>query len=64
MNNKDLKNIDGVTELMLSEVVSINGGSEKETGFWEDAGWLAGAIVRGCIIFATEGGRNAGLCVR
>lgn len=54
-----------VVELTDFEILSTNGGViAKTTSFWEDVGFLAGAIVKGAVIFATEGGRNAGLCVR
>ncbi|WP_316769854.1 hypothetical protein [Pedobacter frigiditerrae] len=54
-----------VTELTSLEVFTINGGSEKpQTGFWHDVSWLTGAIVHGFVVFATEGGRNAGISVR
>jgi hypothetical protein len=49
-----------IQELSTFELVTTEGGSE-----WSDRFCYAlGAIVQGCVIFATEGGRNAGICVR
>lgn len=59
MQNLNLSHFDNVTELTSVEMASIDGGS-----FWKDVGFLIGAIAQGIVVFATEGGRNAGIVVR
>jgi hypothetical protein len=49
-----------LVNLSLSELVEVTGGSEHSESVFE----FFGCVVRGFIVFATEGGRNAGLCVR
>ncbi len=61
---KNLKQVDCI-ELTYTETQKIDGGSAKpKTGFWQDISYVAGAIVHGLVVFSTQGGRNAGLCVR
>jgi hypothetical protein len=47
-------------ELSFEEIVKIEGGSEVSDAFCTFCGY----VVHGAMVFATEGGRNAGLCVR
>jgi hypothetical protein len=61
---KNLKNIDCFALTPL-ESQQINGGVDKpKSGFWLDLAYLAGAAIHGLVVFGTEGGRNAGICVR
>ena len=63
-----LENFYGVTELSAVEQIAINGGSAPDpttkTGFWWDVSYIVGAVAKGVVTFATEGGRNAGLVVK
>lgn len=63
-----LENFYGVTELSAVQQMAINGGSEQspstKTSFWTDVSFFAGAVVQGIKVFATQGGRNAGLVVK
>lgn len=49
-----------LVDLSLSELIEFSGGSEHS----EDVFTFFGYVVKGFFVFATEGGRNAGLCVR
>jgi|GEM_PF-4837994 len=46
----------GLTEL---ENTQINGG-----GFWRDVAYVLGVTAQCLEVFAVEGGRNAGICVK
>ncbi len=48
-----------ISTLSAEEAKQMVGG-----GFWGDVAWLAGVIVHGAVVFAKEGGSNAGICVR
>ncbi len=54
----EFKNLN-LEELDCKELELIEGGSEHSDSVW----YIVGCIVRGFQVFATEGGRNAGLCV-
>jgi hypothetical protein len=47
-------------ELSFEEIVKIEGGSEVSDAFCTFCGY----VVQGVKAFASEGGRNASLCVR
>lgn len=49
-----------VLELEAQEIENINGGSELSDALL----YGLGVIVHGFVVFGTEGGRNAGICVR
>jgi hypothetical protein len=49
-----------LVNLSLSELIEFSGGSEHS----ESVFTFFGYVVKGFFVFATEGGRNAGLCVR
>ncbi|MBC7424831.1 MAG: hypothetical protein H7334_15430 [Ferruginibacter sp.] len=55
----NLSEFDTLSELSKSEMCQLDGGN-----FWYDLAYVAGAIVKGIQVFAEEGGRNAGACVR
>lgn len=55
----ELKNLN-VQELNQSELLNANGGSEISDAIL----YGLGVIVHGFIVFGTEGGNNASLCVR
>ena len=59
MQNFKLDELDFIPELTYSEASQIDGG-----GFWYDVAFVGGAIVHGLIVFATEGGNNAGIVVK
>ncbi len=51
--------------LTVLESQQISGGADKlKTSFWHNVAFVGGAIAHGIIVFSTQGGRNAGLCVR
>lgn len=63
---KDIMNIEGVKALTTLEQTLIVGGlagPSTSTSFWRDAAFVLGAVVKGFVVFGTEGGRNAGLTV-
>ncbi|MGZ5135776.1 MAG: hypothetical protein ACXWCG_11520 [Flavitalea sp.] len=41
------------------EAQQIDGG-----GFWKDVAYVLGVAAHGLVVFATEGGRNAGIVVK
>lgn len=49
-----------MAELSEKECKMISGG----TSFWFDISYIVGATVHGLMVFGTEGGRNAKLCVK
>jgi hypothetical protein len=59
MKTLELEQFDGVEGLSELEAAKIDGG-----GFWGDVSYILGAAAHGLVVFATEGGRNAGICVR
>ncbi len=67
MKNLKLENY-GVLDLNTEEMSELNGGADDTptttTGFWNGLAYIYGATVKGCIVFGTEGGRNAGICVK
>lgn len=59
MQTLNLANYSNCTELTQKELLQIEGGN-----FWYDLAYVAGVVVHGVVVFATEGGNNAGICVR
>ena len=59
MQTLNLTKLNNFSELSNDEITQIDGGS-----FWRDLAYFVGVVVYGYEVFATEGGRNAGLCVR
>ena len=59
MKNLNLAEFNSVSELTWNEMSAIEGGS-----FWHDLAYVVGVAVQGLVIFATEGGQNAGISVR
>ena len=61
-------NVSGVTMLTSFEQQKISGGLTSKpsitSSFWYDTAYLLGTVVKGFVVFGTEGGRNAGLTVR
>ena len=49
-----------IQELSAFDLITIEGGSDWSDDFC----YVVGLVVKGMVIFATEGGRNASLCVR
>ncbi|WP_394759207.1 hypothetical protein [Flavobacterium sp.] len=47
-------------ELSTKDLLTIEGGSEISDMFC----YACGVVAHGFMVFATEGGNNAGLCVR
>lgn len=61
MQNFKLEQLGCVTELTQNEASHIDGGTG---GFWYDVAYVGGAILHGLVVFATEGGNNAGIVVK
>jgi len=60
-----MKNLSQINCVALTSLESqqINGGTNKFS-FWEEIALTSGAIVNGLAVFASSGGKNAGLCVK
>ena len=58
-NTRNLKEMN-VIELNKSELLVTNAGSELSNAFW----YGVGVLCHGISVFSTEGGNNAGICVR
>lgn len=58
MQTLNLNDFGFLTELSQNEMSQTEGGS-----FWSDLAYVAGVAVHGLVVFATEGGNNAGICV-
>lgn len=59
METLKLEQCDRLDELCEVEATEISGG-----GFWGDVFYVLGVAAHGLVVFATEGGRNAGICVK
>ena len=59
MQSLNSTNFGSVVELSQNEMSQIEGGS-----FWSDLAYVVGVAVHGLVVFGTEGGSNAGICVR
>ena len=59
MKNLNLAEFNSVSELTWNEMSAIEGGT-----FWQDLAYVVGVAVHGLVVFATEGGQNAGISVR
>ena len=60
MKNLKFEELEYITELTQDEASQIDGGE----GFWYDVSYVLGVIAHGVVVFATEGGNNAGLVVK
>jgi len=60
MKNFKLDELNCIAELTQSEASQIDGGD----GFWKDLAYIGGVLVHGLVVFATEGGNNAGIVVK
>jgi hypothetical protein len=59
MQTLNIVNYGNFTELNQDQLLQIEGGN-----FWYDLAYVAGVAVHGLVVFATEGGNSAGICVR
>jgi hypothetical protein len=59
MKTLKLEQFDQLDELTEVEATQVYGG-----GFWGDVFYVIGVAAHGLVVFATEGGRNAGICVK
>ena len=61
---KNLKYIDCVSLTALESQQTNGGTTVLKTSFWQDIAYVGASIIRGLAEFSTQGGRNAGLCVK
>jgi hypothetical protein len=59
METLKFDHLESLKELSDSESQQIEGG-----GFWKDLAFIIGVAAHGLVVFATEGGRNAGIVVK
>lgn len=62
-----MKNLNQMNCVALSSLESqqINGGSDTpKANVWQELVFISGGIVNALVVFGTQAGRNAGLCVK
>ena len=59
METLKLEQFEQLKCLSDSETQQIDGG-----GFWKDLAYVIGVAAHGLVVFATEGGQNAGIVVK